>query len=198
MPDYSNVDVMALGVEAACKRAYEEGRKDYSGAAFLRGIECGACATMRGLEAVSTVADVFYNGDNTVLAFADGSRSKVAYDPSYGYAYDAEKAIMAAMLKRLVGNRYVAVLREFAGKAPERPVSCEPVTVCPPTALDDYREAMADCPAAGEPDPAPAPETAPDAAEDGDSAALEGYREDLSYMDDLPDEPGFAGNAFVN
>lgn len=63
-----------------------------------------------------TVTKVVHNGYITVVEFADGCSEKVVYDPSYGYAYDGEKAVMAAMLKHLEGNRYISALKRFEAR----------------------------------------------------------------------------------
>lgn len=109
----------ACDVSGICKGMSEEELK-----AFNAGLEAGAAlgAYRRDmeLEGASDVVRVFRNGDHTVLAFADGSRSKVTYHSEYGYPYDEEKAFLSALLKRLIGNRYVKMLREFcAAPAPE-------------------------------------------------------------------------------
>lgn len=112
--NFTEHDIMSMGINAACRKAYERGRGDYTGSGFLAGMAAGYASAQQGIAAASTVLNVFRNGDVTVLAFADGSRTKVSYDPSYGYAYDDEKAIMAAMLKRVVGNSYIKALKAFA------------------------------------------------------------------------------------
>ena len=61
-----------------------------------------------------TVIKVVFDGDKTVVKFADGGHEIVYYHPEYGYAYDAEKAIMAGILKHLVGNSYIKPLKQYA------------------------------------------------------------------------------------
>ncbi len=112
-------DIHDRGVEAMCQDAYERGRREGScpgavGAAFAAGMMAGSMETHEAVNRASTVTHVYRNGNHTVLEFADGSKTRVTYDPSYGYAYDDEKAIMAAMLKRLTGSAYIKALKEFA------------------------------------------------------------------------------------
>lgn len=113
MFDTSKLDLQKLGLEAACKMAYEQGVRDGSPAAFRCGMCAGGHSVMEMFRGASTVTAVYRNKGNTVLQFADGSKSKVGYNPAYGYGYDYEKAIMAAMLKNLVGNDYIKVLKQF-------------------------------------------------------------------------------------
>ena len=112
-------DIHDRGVEAMCQDAYERGKREgicpgAIGAAFAAGMFAGGLETHEAVDRASTVKKVYRNGNNTVLEFADGSKTRVTYDPGYGYAYDDEKAIMAAMLKRLTGNSYIKALKEFA------------------------------------------------------------------------------------
>ena len=64
-------------------------------------------------------AKVVFDGDKTVVKFADGSYEIVHYNPDYGYPYDAEKAIIAGMLKHLVGGVYTRPLKANAEKIRE-------------------------------------------------------------------------------
>lgn len=123
-------EIRNKGVETACREAYERGRREgvcpgAVGTAFAAGMFAGAMETHEAVDLASTVKNVYRNGDNTVLEFADGTKTRVTYDPGYGYAYDDEKAIMAAMLKRLTGNSYIKALKAFARRCGEPvPVDC--------------------------------------------------------------------------
>ena len=85
---------------------------------FQAGFNVGATAVSEAaaahLMARSEVVNLYRNGPHTVIETADGEKTRVTYHPEYGYPYDNEKALMAAMLKALVGNRYIVVLRKFA------------------------------------------------------------------------------------
>lgn len=122
MFDASKIDIEKLGLEAACKKAYEQGSKDGFGNGFgagrMSGFLAGRDDIMASFRAASSVAHVYRNGMHTIAEFEDGDKVRVTYDPSYGYAYDGEKAIMACMLKHLVGNDYISVLRKHGGYVP--------------------------------------------------------------------------------
>ncbi len=96
----------------------EKVRKDAYDAGFSAGLEVGANAMLGAvqmtLDARSEVVNVYRNGPHTIIETADGEKTRVTYDPGYGYPYDREKALMAAMLKAMVGNKYIAVLKRFA------------------------------------------------------------------------------------
>lgn len=124
MSRLGEMDIRKLGLEAACDKAYNAGLADAEGrmkfmmtmaraAGFAEGMDAGFDAFQASFLEASTVKAVFRSGDYTVLETADGEKTKVKYDPSYGYAYDAEKAYMAALLKHIVGNRYIDMLREL-------------------------------------------------------------------------------------
>ena len=95
----------------------EKVRKDAYDAGFSAGLEVGANAMLGAvqmtLDARSEVVNVYRNGPHTIIETADGEKTRVTYDPGYGYPYDREKALMAAMLKAMVGNKYIAVLKRF-------------------------------------------------------------------------------------
>lgn len=132
--NFTEQEIRNMGVETACRQAYERGKQEGGvcpgaiGAAFAAGMFAGGMETHEAVDRASTVTHVYRNGNHTVLEFADGSKTRVTYDPRYGYAYDDEKAIMAAMLKRLTGNAYIKALKEFARKD-EAPA--EPSCACP-------------------------------------------------------------------
>lgn len=112
--NFTEQDIRSMGIEAACAKAYEQGRLDGSGTSFHSGLAAGAQAASAAFQMAYDVVAVYRNGDHTILEFADGTKTRVTYDGRYGYAYDDEKAIMAAMLKRLTGSAYIRALKEFA------------------------------------------------------------------------------------
>lgn len=103
---------------AAGKKLLADGASVCYNAAFQAGFDQGVQAEADAWGASAEVEAVYFDKGNTVIKFADGQKEKVTYHPEYGYAYDAEKAIMACILKHVVGNGYIKALREFAGKAP--------------------------------------------------------------------------------
>ena len=121
--------------ESVCKDAYDEG--------FRFGMQAGM-ATVRHLHGVSfqaacQVERVWRNGDHTILLFADGEKERVTYHHEPGTAYDAEKALMAGMLKHLMGSRYIHALKEFGRYAPKgaRHPGCGDCSICGCRACDD-------------------------------------------------------------
>ena len=63
------------------------------------------------------VMKVVHNGLMTIVEFTDGSHTKVVFEPvDENEIFDAEKAVMAAMLKRLVGNSYLKILDFYETK----------------------------------------------------------------------------------
>ena len=118
--DTSKLDVNALGLEAACQKAYEDGlREGACGAcqgAFSAGLYAGGSILARMYAESATVVDGWFHGDNTVLLFADGEKEKVTFRHEPGCEYDREKAVMACILKHAAGNSYIAALRLLEGK----------------------------------------------------------------------------------
>ena len=92
--------------------------------AYAAGFDAGVQAEADAWDASSQVEKVWFNNGYTICLFSDGKKEKVQYHPEYGYAYDAEKAIMACILKHVVGNSYIKALRAFAGKAPAHECTC--------------------------------------------------------------------------
>jgi len=81
---------------------------------FNAGAEAGSRDIMNAFVAASTVTKVVFKDDTmTIVEFLDGDHVIVEHKPEYGYVYDPEKAIMAAMLKHLVGSAYISVLKKF-------------------------------------------------------------------------------------
>lgn len=122
---FTESEIHSMGIEAACRKAYERGRADGGHAAFLAGQHFGVLTVHQAVADASDVVNVYRNGDHTVLAFADGTKTRVTYRPDYGYGYDDEKAIMAAMLKRLTGNDYIRVLKKFVRHEHDADCVCE-------------------------------------------------------------------------
>lgn len=83
-------------------------------------------------QAACQVERVWRNGDHTILLFADGEKERVTYHHEPGTAYDAEKALMAGMLKHLMGSRYIRMLKEFGRYAPKgaRHPGCGDCSIC--------------------------------------------------------------------
>ena len=119
------MDLNQMVLDAVCAKSHENGLKE----GFAKGSIQGACEMERKLmvsfKAASTVTKVVYDGMRTIVRFEDGGYEIVTYDSSYGYAYDEEKAIMAGILKHIVGNSYIKPLMTF-GKNPKGcPCNCE-------------------------------------------------------------------------
>lgn len=97
--------IKADAVEEGFKNGYNEG--------FEAGHEC----IMSSFDNACIVTKVVYEGFNTHVYFADSTdpqaHETVTFNPEYGYDYDPEKAIMAAMLKHLCGSVYIKSLRRF-------------------------------------------------------------------------------------
>ena len=132
------MDFGSMILDAICDRAYQAGYKEGCTSensvskkmlrqAFHKGFQNGFVKGQyamsndmtTALEAASTVTKVVFDGDKTVVKFADGDYEIVHYNPDYGYPYDAEKAIMAGMLKHLVGGVYTRPLKANAEKIRE-------------------------------------------------------------------------------
>lgn len=115
----NNLNVAELCLDAVCKQAYDQGFEDGSNCpealcdAFTAGYAAATNDFENFLAEHTAVVDVIYHENKTVVKFADGSVSVVHYNPEYGYAYDSEKAIMAALLKHMCGNSYIKVLMEY-------------------------------------------------------------------------------------
>jgi hypothetical protein len=120
MCDYvNNSNVAEICLDAVCKQAYSKGFEDGCNCpevlseAFNAGYASATSDFEDFLAKHMAVVNVIYHENKTVVKFADGSVSVVFYNPAYGYAYDSEKAIMAALLKHMCGNSYIKVLTTF-------------------------------------------------------------------------------------
>lgn len=192
MSRLGEVDVHTLGLEAACGKAYDAGLADAEGrvrflttlaraAGFQEGIEAGSDAVYSSFLDATTVKAVYRNGNYTILETADGEKTKVMYDPSYGYAYDEEKAFMAALLKRVTGNRYIDMIREFCPGSASRTgrdmIRRDADVSAPQDSDDDWREFLdslsedeSGCnPGTGDVVPGPGPDMMADAFGDPDT-----------------------------
>lgn len=115
----NDLNVAELCLDAVCKQAYDKGFEDGCNCpeTLLESFNAGYAKATDDFENYlgmhMAVVDVIYHENKTVVKFADGTASVVFYDPSYGYAYDSEKAIMAALLKHAFGNSYIKVLVAF-------------------------------------------------------------------------------------
>lgn len=204
MFDTSNIDIVRLGIEAACQQAYEAGARDACGPAHA-GMHLGYHAAMAEIASAATPVRAWFNGDHTIMLFEDGKKEKVTWRHEAGSDYDCEKAVMACMLKHVFGNAYIKVLREFCAAAPVRnnnacsfdefcqhandggmripqlpPVDCDGGELCVPS-LEPV-----DCDGGDTRVPAPAPV-------DCDEAYDEALCQELLAMDD---EPGFGPDVF--
>lgn len=104
-----DADIGRICMDAIRKDAFAKG----FGKGFSEGAEAERDAIMKAFFAASSVTKVVHNGPMTIVYFEDGDQAKVTYDPSYGYAYDREKGVMAAILKHVIGNSYLKALRRF-------------------------------------------------------------------------------------
>ena len=187
MFDASNIDITKLGIEAACRQAYEAGKRD-SGCLFCAGMEAGRRMALCGLSAAAEPVEAWFNGDYTVLLFADGQKEKVRWRREPGTEDDREKAVMACMLKHLVGNGYIAALRAFGSK-PAAPAGTEPEAL-PPVCCEEEGDGIPPQPPVEVGEESGLPVQPPidcDAAEDED------LRQELMAMDA---EPGFGPELF--
>ena len=103
----SHKAIIDAAFDAAKDKSYRKGYK--------AGLVCGGETADRIFRDMTRVTKVVHNGYVTVVYFGDGMREKVTYNPGYGYAYDGEKAVMAAMLKHLTRGGYIRVLEKFEG-----------------------------------------------------------------------------------
>lgn len=101
--------------EAVCNDARRRGYE----AGFPAGVMHERMSVAAAIYAASTVENVYRNGDHTILQFLDGTKVRVTWSREPGTVYDAEKAIMAGMLKRLMGSRYIQALRAFGDYVPD-------------------------------------------------------------------------------
>lgn len=104
-----DADIGRICMDAIRKDAFAKG----FGKGFSEGAEAEHDAIMKAFFAASSVTKVVHNGPMTIVYFEDGDQAKVTYDPSYGYAYDREKGVMAAILKHVTGNSYLKALKRF-------------------------------------------------------------------------------------
>ena len=64
---------------------------------------------------VLSITGIKYNAKQmrTIAFFSDGSMSYVTYNPDYGFPFDMEKAICFCILKRMMGNDYLKLLKDY-------------------------------------------------------------------------------------
>lgn len=106
-----DAEIGKLCMDAIRKDAFETGFEK----GFDAGVKEGHEALVANFVDASAVEKVVHVDAKTIVYFADGERETVTYDPKYGYPYDREKSVMAAMLKHVVGNRYLGYLKKFEG-----------------------------------------------------------------------------------
>lgn len=107
--DYDVNQLAQKGLDAVCHEARLEGLHD----GLSIGAQAAHAALMASFDEACTVENVFRNGDHTIVLFGDGEKTRVTYHHEPGSVYDAEKAIMACMLKHLMGSSYIRALRDF-------------------------------------------------------------------------------------
>jgi len=83
------------------------------------GFSDGQNDVIKQMEQCLTVKAVYFQNDRTAIKFADDTVEFVDYHPEYGYPYDKEKAIMAAMLKRVYGSYYIHILKANVDYTPK-------------------------------------------------------------------------------
>lgn len=112
MNNMNDKDIGMICLNAIRNDAFENGVRQGTAA----GMKIGSDRMMDALDKACEVTKVVHSGFATYVYFEDGEFEKVTYDPSFGYAYDGEKAIMAALLKHLTGSRYLHALKKFEGR----------------------------------------------------------------------------------
>lgn len=112
MDSFEPKDIDACVTHAIMRASFEDGVR----AGLEKGLGQGMYDTVEAFDRAQEITKVVHNGNVTIAYFADGCSEKVTYDPSFGYAYDGEKAVMAALLKHLVGNAYLRALKRFEGR----------------------------------------------------------------------------------
>lgn len=128
-------DVSHRVLDAVCKDAHDDG--------FRGGVHAGLTRAWQlhsvSFQAACQVERVWRNGDHTILLFADGEKERVTYHHEPGTVYDAEKALMAGMLKHLMGSRYIHTLKEFGRYVPKGVwhLGCGDCSICGCYACED-------------------------------------------------------------
>lgn len=100
-------------MDAVCKKIHDDAYREGFMAGCANGQSVAGIAIMTAFDRACSVDKVIYNGMKTIVRFKDGDKAIVTYNPEYGYPYDPEKAIMAAMLKHLTGNAYIKPLKKY-------------------------------------------------------------------------------------
>ena len=192
--DVSGINIEKLGLQAACQQAYDRGLSDGRCGGCAAGVNMGAMAAMSAFEAASTVERGWFYDDHTVLLFADGSKEHVAWRHEAGTSYDRDKAVMACILKHIVGNSYISALKML---------SDEPIRRSRRRAGSDDVPADGLCVADFD-DPAPSvvradEEEDPDRLAPGsDPAVIDAeYLELEEMLANMADEPGFGRGVFL-
>lgn len=218
MNDSNNPCVADKVLEAVCGNARREGAQE----GFEAGLAAMRARMAASFQAAGTVLEAYRNGDHTILLFADGKKERVTWRHEPGYPYDAEKAVMACMLKHLMGSRYIRALKAFGSYVPKgrrgvcgdceicgcracgRDWPADDPVLCDPDGEEPHAGADPVCCDADDRDMAAGPvHCDPEEAEDIAHGMLppvdcsgdeeEGLREFFSSM---ADEPGFGPEAF--
>lgn len=214
MNDSNQFNLADKVLEAVCADARREGSQE----GFEAGMAAARALMAMSFQAAGTVLEAYRNGDHTILLFADGGKERVTWHREPGSRYDAEKAVMACMLKHLMGSRYIRALKAFGDYAPKG--ACGDCEICgcracgrdwpsdDPVLCDPEGE---EAPAGGEPVYCDAEDRGsgagpvhcdPDEAEEIAHGLLppiecEGDEEGLrEFFENMADEPGFGPEAF--
>lgn len=113
MYNVSEMNLEQMGLQAACQKAFDDGRREGNPESFIGGFYAGYAVAVLDCERAGTVENVWFNGDWTIVLFADGTKEKVRWSHEPGSSDDREKAIMACILKHVLGNSYLKALQEF-------------------------------------------------------------------------------------
>lgn len=205
--DYDVNQLAQRGLDAVCLDARREGLGD----GLSIGAQAACALLMDAFDSACAVENVFRNGDHTIVLFGDGEKTRVTYHHEPGSAYDAEKAIMACMLKHLMGSRYIKALRDFGDYVQPGGVkaACGDCRICGCHACEDpgcARPVLCDPDDEAEDkgpiycDPEEAEEVANGAMPPVECGDDEGGNEDdeklTKLLEGMADEPGFGPEVF--
>ena len=191
MYNVSEMNLEQMGLQAACQKAFDDGCREGNPESFIGGFYAGYAVAVLDCERAGAVENVWFNGDWTIALFADGTKEKVRWSHEPGSSDDREKAVMACILKHVLGNGYLKALQAFV-QEPE----CEPEPDMSPIMLDGSEV---------EPMAGVAPvviEGSDDLEEDGNGYPACGLihtaeQDELEEMfGAMPDEPGFGTGLF--
>lgn len=194
--DFGNVCMEAVKdacLDVVCQQAYEKGLEDGKNcpesyeSGLGEGFETGYAAAVNDFNEYiathMTVVNVVFDRDKTVVKFADGTTSVVNYDPKYGYPYDREKGIMAALLKHMCGNSYIQVLKDY-NMPYEKSCCC----TCDRCGCDESDEFDYDFGYDYDPEDVEDVEDVIKRTPSGDALSLSGLDKDLATWTTMPDD----------